>query len=138
MTNAEEDDAVTIKVSWIFYLLMGLGLSLFAGFLTFLVVNQGAPFPLGVWAFSGLLFAITCAVLFRMRIVVNDVSIAYSPGIGLRKGIRFEEIGYSRTNPIVLRIFRSGWTSPCLAIRLQPFPQKKVEWLLSLTKLNIG
>jgi hypothetical protein len=92
-----------------------------------------------------LLYGIISFNIWRTRIVVSDYSIALQPAWGSVREVRFQDITVSVTevlaepeHPAALNIYGSNKQSPVLSLRLKPYRQQEVSWLLHLPALKVG
>jgi hypothetical protein len=101
-------------------------------------VFKGAGFVL-------LLYGIISLNIWRTRIVVSDYSIGLQPAWGSVREVRFQDITVSVAevlaepeHPVALNIYGSNKQWPVLSLRLKPYRQQEVSWLLQLPALKVA
>lgn len=94
-------------------------------------------------------FATILGSIYLQRIVVGEESIALSFPFGFKRSVDFRDIVLSRTrtlaevrHPVLLDIYVSNPKKPSrhvlkLRLRLKPYRQADVAWLLSLPQLKV-
>jgi hypothetical protein len=119
------------------------------GAIGLLLVSVGIAHGRGIGSLKALaplagLYAALCAGLLRSRIVVTDDAIGYRPPFGIvEKRIPFSDVAASVTSvlaepehPVTLRILTKPGRRG-IELRLKPFRQTDVAWLLSLPGLKV-
>ncbi len=95
--------------------------------------------------FVVLLYGIISFNIWRTRIVVSDYSISLQRAWVRVREVRFKDITVSVAevlaepqHPVALNIYGSNKQWPVLSLRLKPYRQQDVSWLLQLPELKMA
>jgi hypothetical protein len=111
----------------------------------FPVFRGGKPWQ-AIQAGGGMLvlYAAVCLAISRQRIVVEDDSVAFHELFKPANRVHFSDISKSvprivaePEHPIALDIYTHDGKRPTLRLRLKPFRQADVAWLVAVPELKV-
>lgn len=112
-----------------------------------LFMNMTGPAHHSDFAIIGVFLSIYAGLsigIWKTHLVVNEQSIILRPALGRETRILFEDIRESipfvvaePQHPVTLHIIGQKSSAPVLSIRLKPYREEDVAWLLQLPGLKV-